>query len=49
MRDIRKLEAPTKLRIGKSLLRLREEPLKYSEKISDRKLVRIVFVLVTIE
>ena len=38
IRDIRKLDAPNKLRIGKSLLRLKEDPLRYSEKIADPKL-----------
>jgi mRNA interferase RelE/StbE len=38
IRDVRKLEAPIKLRIGKALLRFQEDPLKYSEKITDPKL-----------
>ena len=38
IRDVRKLETPTKRRIGKALLRFEEDPLKYAEKITDRKL-----------
>ncbi len=38
IRDVRKLEPSTKLRIGEALLRLQENPLKYSEKITDLKL-----------
>ena len=38
IRDVRKMEAPTKLHIGKALLRFQKDPLKYSEKISDPKL-----------
>ena len=34
-RDIRSLEPSTKERIGKSLLRYAEEPLKFAEKLSD--------------
>jgi mRNA interferase RelE/StbE len=37
-RDAEKLESSIRLRIGKSLLRLQEDPLKYSEKITDSKL-----------
>jgi mRNA interferase RelE/StbE len=37
-RDAGKLETSIRLRIGKSLLRLQEDPLKYSEKITDSKL-----------
>ena len=38
IRDLRKLESPTRLRIGKALLRFREDPLKYVEKITDHTL-----------
>ena len=38
IRDLRKLDGPTKLRIGKALLRFREDPLKYAEKITDHTL-----------
>ncbi len=34
-RDIKKLEADTKERIGKALLRFSEEPLRFAEKLSD--------------
>lgn len=34
-RDLAKLDAKTKERIGKTLLRFEEEPLKYAEKPSD--------------
>jgi mRNA interferase RelE/StbE len=34
-RDLAKLDIKTKERIGKTLLRLQEEPLKYAEKLSD--------------
>jgi mRNA interferase RelE/StbE len=37
-RDAGKLDEPTRLRIGKALLRFKEDPLKYAEKITDRKL-----------
>ena len=33
--DIRKLEAAVRERIGKTLLRYREDPLKYAEKLSN--------------
>jgi mRNA interferase RelE/StbE len=35
IRDLRKLDGPTRLRIGKALLRFQEDPLNYSEKIMD--------------
>ena len=38
IRDVRKLETPTKRRIGKALLRFEADPLKYAEKITDPKL-----------
>ncbi|MBW2610406.1 MAG: type II toxin-antitoxin system RelE/ParE family toxin [Deltaproteobacteria bacterium] len=38
IRDVRKLEPPIKLRIGKALLRFQEDPMKYAEKIADPKL-----------
>ena len=38
IRDIRDLEPVIRLRIGKKLLRYKEDPLKYAEKISDPKL-----------
>jgi hypothetical protein len=34
-RDIAGLDSKTKERIGKALLRYKEEPLKYAEKLSD--------------
>ena len=34
-RDLAKLDIKTKERIGKTLLRFQEEPLKYAEKFSD--------------
>ena len=34
-RDIEKLERKVKDRIGKTLLRYKEEPLRYAEKLSD--------------
>jgi mRNA interferase RelE/StbE len=34
-RDIKKLEANTKERVGKALLRYSGEPLKFAEKLSD--------------
>jgi len=34
-RDIKKLEANAKERVGKALLRYSEEPLKFAEKLSD--------------
>jgi len=34
-RDIKKLESNTKERVGKTLLRYSEEPLKFAEKLSD--------------
>jgi len=34
-RDIRKLEPNTKERIGKTLLRYAEDPLRFAEKLSD--------------
>ncbi len=34
-RDIARLDSRTKERIGKTLLRYKEEPLKYAEKLSD--------------
>jgi mRNA interferase RelE/StbE len=40
-RDLEKLDTKTKERIGKTLLRFEEEPLKYAEKLSDRKLIAI--------
>ena len=36
IRDLRKLDGTTKLRIGKALLRLQEDPLKHAEKITDQ-------------
>jgi mRNA interferase RelE/StbE len=38
IRDIRDLEPVIRLRIGKKLLRYKEDPLKYAEKITDAKL-----------
>ena len=35
IRDLRKLDGLTKLRIGKALLRFQENPLNYAEKITD--------------
>ena len=35
IRDLRKLDDSTKLRIGKALLRFQENPLNYAEKITD--------------
>jgi mRNA interferase RelE/StbE len=35
IRDLRKLDGPTRLRTGKALLRFQEDPLNYSEKIMD--------------
>jgi mRNA-degrading endonuclease RelE of RelBE toxin-antitoxin system len=49
IRDVRKLEAPTKRRIGKALLRFEADPLKYAEKITDPNSARIVFVLAITE
>jgi mRNA interferase RelE/StbE len=37
IRDVRSLEPSVRLRVGKTLLRFREDPLKYAEKISDPK------------
>ena len=34
-RDIKKLDSRIKDRIGKTLLRLKEEPLRFAEKLSD--------------
>jgi mRNA interferase RelE/StbE len=34
-RDIQKLDSDAKDRIGKALLRYREEPLRFAEKLSD--------------
>jgi len=34
-RDLAKLDTKTKERIGRTLLRFQEEPLKYAEKLSD--------------
>ena len=34
-RDIKKLEPKVKVRIGEALLRYSEEPLRFSEKLSD--------------
>ena len=34
-RDIKKLEPKTKDRIGKALLRYREDPFRFAEKLSD--------------
>ena len=49
IRDLRKLDGPTKLRIGKALLRFREDPLKYAEKITDHTLGSYRFGLAIIE
>jgi mRNA interferase RelE/StbE len=38
IRHVRKLGRPTKRRIGKALLRFGEDPLKYTENITDHKL-----------
>jgi mRNA interferase RelE/StbE len=38
IRDIRELDASIKLRIGKALLRFREDPMKYAERITDPRL-----------
>jgi len=38
VRDIRKLEPSVRLRIGKTLFRFQEDPLKYAERITDAKL-----------
>jgi mRNA interferase RelE/StbE len=38
VRDVRKLEPLFRLRIGKTLLRFQEDPLKYAERITDAKL-----------
>ncbi len=38
IRDIEKLDPKIKKRIGKVLLRYKEEPLLYAEKLSDSKL-----------
>jgi mRNA interferase RelE/StbE len=38
IRDIRDLEPVIRPRIGKKLLRYKEDPLKYAEKITDAKL-----------
>jgi mRNA interferase RelE/StbE len=38
IRDIRKLDESIKLRVGKALLRFREDPMKYAEKITDTRL-----------
>ncbi len=37
-RDITGLDSRTKERIGKTLLRYKEEPLRYAEKLSDSRL-----------
>jgi mRNA interferase RelE/StbE len=37
-RDAKKLDGPARLRIGKALLRFKEDPMKYAEKITDSKL-----------
>lgn len=34
-RDIKKLDPPQKKRLVKALLKLKQDPLKYSEKLSD--------------
>ena len=46
-RDIRKLEPNTRERIGKTLLRYAEDPLRFAEKLSDPILGNIAFGLVT--
>ena len=38
LRDVRALESSVRSRIGKTLLRFREDPLKHAEKITDSKL-----------
>jgi mRNA interferase RelE/StbE len=38
IRDVRNMEASVRLRVSKTLLRFREDPLKYAEKIADAKL-----------
>ena len=38
IRDIEKLDPKIKKRLGKVLLRYKEEPLRYAEKLSDSKL-----------
>ena len=38
VRDVRNLEPSLKLRIDKTMLRFREDPLKHAEKITDTKL-----------
>ena len=38
IRDVRNLEPSVRLRIGKTLLRIREDPLKYAERMTDAKL-----------
>jgi mRNA interferase RelE/StbE len=38
IRDIQKLDENTKKRIGKSLLKLEEDPLRYVEKLTDFRL-----------
>jgi mRNA interferase RelE/StbE len=38
IRDIQKLDESTKKRIGKSLLKLEEDPLRYVEKLTDFRL-----------
>ena len=42
-RDIAGLDSKTKERIGKTLLRYKEEPLRYAEKLSDPILGRYRF------
>jgi len=38
IRDIQKLDESTKKRIGKALLKLEEDPLRYVEKLTDSRL-----------
>lgn len=38
VKDIEKLEPRTKARIGKTLLRYKDNPLKYAKKLTDPKL-----------
>jgi len=38
LRDVGALESSVRSRIGKTLLRFREDPLKHAEKITDSKL-----------
>ena len=38
IKDIRRLDSEMKKRIGKSLLRYEEDPLKYAEKLIEPKL-----------